>query len=139
MSENSSASALSDLVERLKARRDETLSALPQGVRRATAQWVFDQEIAFLESGADEQAFQAAAPPRLVIEGQSPQENLKEHEELLLRAVMSRRIAPKLYGQRGLEKLEEPNPQATAEQTATQQVAETTNAPHRSNRNLTRV
>ena len=122
-----------------KPRRDETLSALPQGVRRATAQWVFDQEIAFLESGADEQAFQAAAPPRLVIEGQSPQENLKEHEELLLRAVMSRRIAPKLYGQRGLEKLEEPNPQTATQQTATQQVAETTNAPHRSNRNLTRV
>ena len=40
--------AVSELVERLKARRDETLAALPEGVRRATAQWVFDQEIAFL-------------------------------------------------------------------------------------------
>ena len=127
--------AVSELVERLKARRDETLAALPEGVRRATAQWVFDQEIAFLESGADEQSFQAAAPPRLIIEGQSPQENLKEHEELLLRAVMSRRVAPKLFGQRGLEKLEEPDPQAAPQPTT----ASTPSTPHRAGRNLTRV
>ena len=140
-----SATGLSELVETLKARRAETLANLPAGVRRSTAEWIFDQEIAFLESGADESTFQAAPPPRLVIEGQNPQDGLKEHEEMVLRTVMSRRIAPKLFGQRGLEKPEGDEAQTASHQapatpeTTHQEAMEQATKPHRPNRNLTRV